>query len=238
MSKKLFKVCLILLISIQFIFSSPVFAESENLVKNPGFEEGNDESVYFWQTHCWEKAEGVTEFFIDESVYHSGGKSACIVNHSENDSRYMQPIKVKGDTYYRLSCWVKTENVGTKTKGANISIEGSLDTSRDIRETSDNWEYLELYGKTSPNQETFTLTIGLGGYGNTNTGKIWIDDVEVVELESLPAGKTAINLDPKYTGGNQNTSENTGGKIFMIFIALIFFLILLAVIFEIGRAHV
>jgi len=73
-SKKLFKVCLILLISIQFIFSSPVFAESENLVKNPGFEEGNDESVYFWQTHCWEKAEGVTEFFIDESVYHSGGK--------------------------------------------------------------------------------------------------------------------------------------------------------------------
>lgn len=232
-SKKLFKVCLILLISIQFIFSSPVFAESENLVKNPGFEEGNDESVYFWQTHCWEKAEGVTEFFIDESVYHSGGKSACIVNHSENDSRYMQPIKVKGDTYYRLSCWVKTENVGTKTKGANISIEGSLDTSRDIRETSDNWEYLELYGKTSPNQETFTLTIGLGGYGNTNTGKIWIDDVEVVELESLPAGKTAINLDPKYTGGNQNTSENTGGKIFMIFIALIFFLILLAVIFVI-----
>jgi len=69
----------------------------------------------------------------------------------------MQPIKVKGDTYYRLSCWVKTENVGTKTKGANISIEGSLDTSRDIRETSDNWEYLELYGKTSPNQETLLL---------------------------------------------------------------------------------
>jgi len=37
-SKKLFKVCLILLISIQFIFSSPVFAESENLVKNPGLK--------------------------------------------------------------------------------------------------------------------------------------------------------------------------------------------------------
>jgi len=36
----------------------------------------------------------------------------------------MQPIKVKGDTYYRLSCWVKTENVGTKTKGANICLLG------------------------------------------------------------------------------------------------------------------
>jgi len=41
-----------------------VFAESENLVKNPGFEEGNDESVYFWQTHCWEKLKELQNFLL------------------------------------------------------------------------------------------------------------------------------------------------------------------------------
>jgi len=231
-SKKHLMVWLILLFSMQLIFTSSVFAQGENLVKNPGFEEGDQESLYFWQTDCWEKAQGVTEFLVDENVYHSGSRSACIVNNSANDSRYKQPIKVKGDTYYRISCWVKTENVGDETKGANISVEGGLETSRDIRQTSGDWEYIEVYGKTSPNQETVNLTIGLGGYGNINTGKIWIDDVEVVELDSLPAGKTSISLDPNYSGGNnQNSSASSGSKTLLILGIVFFFIILLAVIF-------
>jgi len=230
--KKFLKVCFILLISMQFVFSSLVFAESENLVKNPGFEDGDTESMHFWQTDSWEKSAGFTEFLIDETQYYSGSKSACIINNLENDSRFRQPIKVKGDTYYRMSCWVKTENVGTETKGANISIDGSLETSRDIRETTSGWEYIELYGRTSPNQENFTLTIGLGGYGNINTGKIWIDDVEVVELDSLPSGKTAINMDPKYDGTvDQGASENTDSKGYLIFASIAFFITLLAIIF-------
>lgn len=232
MSKKFLKICFILMILMQFIFSSSVFAQSENLVKNPGFEEGSSESIHFWLTDCWDQAAGITEFLIDETEFYNGSKSACIINNSENDSRFKQAIKVEGNTYYRISCWVKTENVGTETKGANISIDGSNDTSRDIRETTNGWEYIELYGKSSPNQESFTLTIGLGGYSNTNSGKIWIDDIEVVKLNSLPAGKTAVNMDPDYTGsGDQDASGNGDSKGYLIFASIVFVIMLLAIIF-------
>lgn len=232
-SKKLLKVCFILMIIMQFLLSSTAFAQGENLVKNPGFEEGSSESFHFWFSDCWDKNVGVTQFSMDETEFYNGTKSALIVNNSANDSRYKQPIKTKGNTYYRMSCWVKTENVGTSTKGANLSIDGSIDTSRDIKGTSSGWEYIELYGKTSANQETFTLTIGLGGYSNTNAGKAWFDDVQVVELEALPPGKTAVNLDPNNTSsGSQDNSGDEGSKnSFLIFASLLFAVAILAFIF-------
>jgi len=41
-----------------------VFAESENLVKNPGFEEGNDESVYFGRPTVGKKLKELQNFLL------------------------------------------------------------------------------------------------------------------------------------------------------------------------------
>lgn len=213
MSKKLSGVCLLIILLIQFVSPLNSFAQGTNLVNNSGFEDGSLDTEQSWIADCWDKNEGVTQFSYDETVVHTGSKSAFIVNNSANDSRFKQTINVKGNTYYRLSCWVKTENVGSEQKGANISIENSTDTSKDIKGTS-NWEYLELYGKTSPNQQSFTLTLGLGGYGSTNTGKAWFDSVEVVELESLPPGKSSINMDPGWSP--QSNKSGNGFNPFLL----------------------
>ncbi|MFZ5986079.1 MAG: phospholipid carrier-dependent glycosyltransferase, partial [Bacillota bacterium] len=231
MSKKFLKVCLILVVLLQLVLATTTFAQGENIVKNAGFEEGSSESIHFWSTNAWDTNAGVTQFTLDETQYNTGTKSACIINNSANDSRYKQPISVKGSSYYKMSCWIKTENVGTEFKGANLSIDGSLDTSRDIRGTSTGWEYVELYGITSKNQESFTLTVGLGGYGSTNTGKAWFDDVEVVELDSLPPGKTAVNLDPNNSGTTTQDNSGTGNNNYLIIAALVFFALLLAFVF-------
>ena len=233
MLKKILKLFFALIIFIQLIPVPTAIAQSENLAKNPGFEEGDSQIPNFWYTHSWNKENGSSEFFLDETQFHSGKRSACIINNKENDSRYKQTIKVKGNTYYRISCWVKTENVKSDIKGANLSIEGSTNTSRDIRGTSDNWEYIELFGKSSPNQESFTLTVGLGGHGNTNTGKAWFDDIEVVELDSLPLGKTAISLDPNYKGldSDSNSSGDNANNKYIIFASIIFVIAILAFIF-------
>lgn len=233
MLKRMLKLFFILIISIQPFLISTVNAQGENIVKNPGFEEGDTHSPNFWYTHSWNKEEGRSEFFLDETQFHTGNRSACIINNKDNDSRYKQNIKVKGNTYYRISCWVKTENVKSNIKGANLSLEGSTDTSRDVRGTSSNWEYIELYGKSSPNQESFTLTVGLGGHGNINTGKAWFDDIEVVELDTLPPGKTAINLDPNHTSSDSNdkTSGNNTNNSYIIFVSVLFIAAILAFIF-------
>lgn len=167
-----------------------IYASQENLVSNDSFEETNAP----WITHAWDTDEGVTEFGTDSAIFHSGKSSVWILNDSENDARYKQTLAVEGNTYYRLSCYVKTENVPDHSKGANISIDAITDTSVDITGTSDGWQYIELYGITDEDQKEIVVTVGLGGYGYTNTGKAWFDDVSVVKVEQLPEGVEVVNF--------------------------------------------
>ena len=236
MSKKILRFLFVLAILSQIAFVSTSFADGENLVMNPGFEDSEGTDAHFWLFDSYFKEYGITENLLDVSVGYEG-KSAFIQNNSENDSRYKQIISTEGDSYYRMSCWVKTENVGTEKIGANLSVDGSTNTSRDIRGTSENWEYLELFGKTANNQDRFTLTIGLGGYSNVNTGKAWFDNVEVVKLDSLPPGKTAINLDPNNefgSGGNSSDSTNEEGQTnFLLIFVIVAIILTIAFIFYI-----
>lgn len=227
MPRKLSGICLLLILTIQFIFPLNISAASENLVQNPGFEEGSIDDGFSWIADCWDKTEGVTHFLLDDKQVYSGSRSAYIINNSPNDSRYKQTISVKPNTYYRMSCWIKTQNVGSENKGANLSIENTFEVSRDIKGTSRHWEYVELYGKTSPYQESFTLTIGIGGYGSTNTGRAWFDDIEVVELDSLPPGKTYVSMDPNW---NIQQNQNSGFKVNPFLIA--FIIIMAGIIFS------
>jgi len=74
-------------------------------------------------------------------------------------------VTVSPNSYYKLSGWIKTENVGNDVLGANLSLEGVTTYSKDIRGTVDEWQYTELYIKTGENVETIKVSLGLGGYG-------------------------------------------------------------------------
>lgn len=188
------KVKLLLLSFLFFILSVTTVKASNNTpVKNPGFEEGSSPSISSWITHAWENNPGTADFILDGSEARSGSKSALIISNIATDARFKQEIKAKANTYYKLSCWIKTENIGAEAKGANISVDGITDTSLDIRGTN-NWQQVELYGKTDKKQKSFTITLGIGGYGSLNTGKAWFDDVSVEELSKLPEGKQSVNL--------------------------------------------
>ncbi|MBA2133380.1 phospholipid carrier-dependent glycosyltransferase [Capillibacterium thermochitinicola] len=191
------------------------------LPPNGGFEEGVNATVYYWMTHAWDTREGVTEFHWDDTQSYTGQKSVCIVNNEPNDARYKQQIRVKGDTYYRLSCYVKTENVGHDHKGANISVEGIIDTSQDIRGTTDQWTYIEMYGRTGRRQETLTVTVGLGGYGSLNTGKAYFDEVVVEEVTSLPPHIHAVNLFPPEAAATLDRGSNLLTTVISVFALLV-----------------
>lgn len=196
-------------VTLFLIINTSVFADGTNLVTNDGFEQGDLQNLIGWTTSAWDTADGVTEFSIDETVSHSGTRSALIVNNSANDSRFKQEIKVDEKSYYKLSCWIKAENAGPDAKGANISIDGTHNSSADIRDTGGEWEYVEFYGKTNKGQKNFFLTIGIGGYSSINTGKAWFDDVTVEKIDKLPAGANAVNMFIEQTS---DTPSNTVDK--------------------------
>lgn len=221
---------LILTLTIFCLFSGVSYAEGANLVQNPGFEDSDSPS--FWNQYIWESSEGAANISISSDVHHSGNNCAKIVNNKANDTRLKQTIAVEPSTVYKISGWVKTENVGTVKKGANLSADMIMETSKDVRSTSD-WQLLEVYGRTGGDQKTLILTAGLGGYDNLNTGTAYIDDVSVEVVTDLPADANVISL---YSAqANNNDTSEGGSKSWMIILALLCIAAIVAVVFFVAK---
>lgn len=81
-----------------------------------------------WIKGMWVTSAGAT--YIESSAdAHTGERSALVENVQANDARLEQNVKVKPQTYYRLSAWVKAEECGEGRKGANVSFADVYGTS-------------------------------------------------------------------------------------------------------------
>lgn len=165
-----------------------VSAGAENLVQNPSFESEKNGMPDKWDTSAYNKESGATEFKYEKGSAHSGNAYAVIINRRENDARFIQPIPVQAGRKYRLSCWVRTENVGSQGKGANISVLGSSETSRDVKGSNGKWESIEMYLHVGKGVDSVVVSAGLGGYYNVSTGMASFDDMRVEEVGDIPKG--------------------------------------------------
>ena len=220
---------LIMMFMVVFLVSfsnTLLYAEENNLIKNPGFEDSSSNNSLYWVTNVWTKGDEYSVFSVDQSVFRSGTKSVCIQNLKENHARFKQMVRAKPNTYYKMTCFAKAENVGMDKLG--FTVEECSSASRDLKGTSAGWEYLELYGKTGPEQKMFEVTLALGGYGNLTTGKAWFDDYSIEELDSLPAGVSCVSLVPANAKDKENITkeERANTKIVIIIIGILFLAII------------
>lgn len=176
-----------------FLCMSAVEAQGENLLENGDFTQGWRDIPEAWSTYAWEQGDAFTEFYRDPEVYRTGGFSGAIVSHLPNDARFLQEVPLKADTYYRISGWIKTLEVGREAVGANLSVSGRLDRSQDFVGTQD-WQYAVLYVYSGAEAQTMTVTAGIGGYGSLNSGQAWFDELAVVALDHRPAGVAIAQL--------------------------------------------
>lgn len=185
-----------------------VFSESP-LVNNPSFEESTSGSPSFWTFDSYTKDSSYSKSSVVTGTAHSGKSFVTIENFKQNDSRFKQNINVKPNTTYKLSCWIKTENVGSvqNGRGASISIEGKHEASKDLKGTNNNWQQVEMYVNTN-SQTSFTVTVGIGGYGADDTGKASFDDVTIEEVTSVPEGAIIASLDNQTVANNNNSTQN------------------------------
>ncbi len=190
------------------------FAEGNNLLKNPGFEDAD--KPYSWDQDIWEASDGQKEIKVVSDVFHSGKQCAVIINTKEGDSRLKQTVDVEPDSIYKISGWIKTENVGEEQKGANFSIYMLQVTSTDVKGTTD-WKYIEMYGRTGKSQTSLTVTAGLGGYGSLNTGTAYFDDISVEKVDSVPVD--AVEL-PFYSNETNGGGLDDGDKSWLVYLSL------------------
>jgi hypothetical protein len=120
---------------------------------------------------------------LDKAEFHSPDRSLKLVYRgSDSDAGIFQYIAVQPGTRYRLSAWVKSEDLETANGPALTVLDGYNNdvygfTEETIGTTS--WHLVETELKTGPEARLLILAV-LRRPGETRIqGKFWIDDIKL-----------------------------------------------------------
>ena len=147
--------------------------------KNGGFEDftGNNPKGFDFCDQPGEVS------FTDAEVHHSGKASLRLEKFTMNEhghGRVMQSVKVQPHRCYRVTVWVKTENLEPANAFRLLALAGDRELAPrefHVPATTD-WRKLSAVFNSIDNEKV-SLYAGLwGGKG----GKLWIDDWSVEEI--------------------------------------------------------
>ena len=166
----------LLLASVSLAEAPPALASRE-LIRNPTLMQSRNGEAVGWKSEAYDAKEGATLFEWEASPSRFGVLS--IDSRRENDARYVQNVAVSPGTWYRITGWGRTEEVGTARMGLYLAVMGTFHNSRDLRGTMA-WQPLDLWVKTDSLTTKLPIACRLGGYASLNTGKGWCTGISVV----------------------------------------------------------
>ncbi len=167
-----------------------------------------------WTRYDWNASSGKNGTSRFEIVEGQDGVLLHITSTNPNDARFVRELEVEPDTEYRFSCRVRSENIGSASRGAGISVLDIQDGSPDIKTSHGDWQSLEFYGKTGADQHKISVTVGIGGYGSLNSGSAWFRDVAVEKVINVPAGIRLAPLQiPSAQAALTPARSGAGGKV-------------------------
>ncbi len=192
------------------------YGASPNLIKNPGFEEVSGTLPAEWTYKDGDLPQGVT-YGISKNAPRSGSNSLVITNTEEFDTIIAQKLKVQQDKVYRISCWIRAENIANQPGSANITLYyvdngfgcKGIYTSRELSNTGNQWQLLEFYIKTLKISDPLSIGVRLGGQGTKNRGTAYFDDL-TVELVQNPGSN--LQIEQFFVPGKQQDTGNQTGN--------------------------
>ena len=123
---------------------------------------------------------GEPTFTLDEESAASGKKCVRISAETNTEAGYFLEVDVRPHYIYRLSGWVKTENLQGGGRGAMFYLPGvNKNASEAIKGTND-WQRVEHLFDTG-GYKRLRIYCLFGGWGKVS-GTGWFDDVELVPL--------------------------------------------------------
>ncbi|MDI6845800.1 MAG: alpha-L-arabinofuranosidase C-terminal domain-containing protein [Candidatus Saccharicenans sp.] len=170
-------------------------AEQQQVIQNPSFENIKTNRPEGWRTVTYS---GKADFQIS-SVARSGNYSVQLVSEKGADASWSTVVRVRPFSRYKLTGWVKTENVQSLGgKGVLFNIHGlEKYQTRALTGTND-WTKLEMIIDTELN-DALQVNCLFGGWGRV-AGKAWFDDLtlEYISGRTLKPEAT-IQADRKLT---------------------------------------
>lgn len=193
------------------------FADGENMLSG-GFDADGQ-----WHEQAWYEGDAYGSIENRDGVVHISASG-----DEGNDIRLCRTMNVDKNSYYRISCAVKTADVYGGA-GANISIDGSLAASDGVYGQTD-WQTVELIGKTGKDQTELTVCVRVGGYGALSNGEAWFRDISMERLESYSGH--AVDFSLATVGAADNAADEDestegdfpeSGRVMLAVLATVFF---------------
>ncbi len=192
-------IALVVVLILTMAVSAIVDGFRTNLVDNGSFESWLFGKPSGWSIYDYRKDyeyDSANTSYGKDSSQAMNGNSSAYIDSVNNDIRYYQDIEVKSSAYYKITASFKVEGTIESGHGAGLSIYDAKIAFPEAHTLDSNGEWVTytVYGVTGENQETLQLAVGLGGFGATSTGKIWIDNVSMEQVQAVPEGAAVYNL--------------------------------------------
>jgi alpha-N-arabinofuranosidase len=172
--------------------------EGENLIPNASFETAaKNNQPARWRTQRW-GGEATTAY---ADVAHTGKRSVLIASEKGADESWGTTVPVEPQAKYRLSAWIKTEDVKAGSgRGALLNLHNLQPVATKALTGTNDWTRVEVEFQTE-DHDALQINCLLGGWG-LSTGKAWFDDVRLEQTgKSKAAGRQpGIAIDAAKTG--------------------------------------
>jgi hypothetical protein len=195
---------------------------AQNIVKNGNFAQFTPTGKPTAWRLSWAKPPGV--WTVDKANYVSKPGSLLIENTRGQDTIICQVIKLKPNTKYRFSCWMKGENIKSSKKfgGARFYLQ---DKGKIVWDGSPAGLFKRAVGSFDWGKVEFSFNSNSFKSGSAviyltlrfASGKVWYDDVIIEEADSkIPADKLGGRLFPvDFQSGTYSVCEGMPGMLFL-----------------------
>ncbi|MBN1357089.1 hypothetical protein JXA40_12575 [bacterium] len=159
--------------------SEPLGRGSGNIIRNPGFEQGNA------LPEGWDKITvtfGTTPEFLWNDIPERRTKVSGVHLEEPGFGGWKQQVTLEPDTQYRLSAYLKTENIWGKGLGVSVFFpKFRWMRPLSIRESPEWIKYDVDLLSAGLTQMDLLCAMGVNGL---NSGTAWFDDIELRALQN------------------------------------------------------
>ncbi|MCC7376223.1 MAG: hypothetical protein IT581_16310 [Verrucomicrobiales bacterium] len=175
---------------------------AQNPIPNPSFEQAEGRRPRSWRSETW----GGQGKFDYAATGHTGEHSVQITSDQGGDLSWTSTARVEPFTRYRLSGWIKTENVQPVDggRGALINLHDLQGIATPAVTGTRDWTEVQTEFQTAE-QSSIQINCLLGGWGRA-TGKAWFDDLVLTALSQIPPPPPRLTIDAAKVGAALSTN--------------------------------
>ncbi len=163
---------------------------AENLLSNASFADAANGKPKAWEPHTWSG----TGKFGCVAQGREGTSCVTIESTGGGDLSWKTDVDLEGKSIYRLSGWIRTENLEAgASEGALLNIhELQRAAKTDAVTGTRGWTRVEKIFRVSE-PATVSVNALFGGWGRAK-GKAWFDDIRVEKIGVIDLSKPSVQV--------------------------------------------